>query len=57
MLKYQTHESVQAILKIAGAYEERSLKKLEEVLAKYKVNDAVVRELLDRIATRSTMRW
>ena len=31
MLSYQMHDSVQAILKIAAAYEDRSLKKLEKV--------------------------
>lgn len=41
-LKYQTESSVQAIMKIANAYEDRSLKKLEEVLAKEPVNDVII---------------
>lgn len=42
MLPYQMHDSVQAILKIAAAYEDRSLKKLEKVLKDHPVADPVI---------------
>eukprot|EP00392_Amoebophrya_sp_AT5.2_P000030 g30.t1 len=42
MLNYQGEDSVQAILKIAAAYEDRSLKKLEKVLADHPVADPVI---------------
>lgn len=44
MLKYQMHESIQQLLKIAGAYEDRSLKKLEKILDEQTVEDPVVSE-------------
>ncbi|CAD7925147.1 unnamed protein product [Amoebophrya sp. A25] len=46
MLGYQMHDSVQAILQIAAAYEDRSLKKLEKVLAAHPVEDPVIRHHL-----------
>lgn len=41
-LNYQPHPSIQALLRIAAAYEDRSLKKLEDVLAKNPIDDKVV---------------
>jgi len=41
-LKFADEASIKAILKIAVAYEDRSLKKLEGVLAEHPVNDPII---------------
>ncbi|CAD7928812.1 unnamed protein product [Amoebophrya sp. A120] len=60
MLNYQGHDSVQAILKIAAAYEDRSLKKLEKVLADHPVEDPVIqyhlRDLYDTFLEKNLLK-
>lgn len=50
-ITYQTEESVQAMLKIAAAYEDRSLKKLEKVLDEHKamISDPVIQHHLKEL--------
>jgi len=62
MLPYQTHESVQALLRIAAAYEDRSLKKLEKILAENttaladKVLEFHLKELYDKFLEKNLLK-
>ena len=51
-LKYQTQPSIQALLKIAAAYEDRSLRKLEQVLREHPTTDEVIKHHLKELYER-----